>query len=150
MVHNPPKVIDLRTSDYGPLIPEGTYEVAFSHHETALMFGKSPKLTLWFRVVTLGPHFETLIPRYYTVKRPQGKVGRNGGFAPTGPTSVLVIEYVHCHERRPNRLDRIPMSAWADGIYRARVRTVTRNSHQKRLPKQIQYSVIDEPIRRAE
>ena len=149
MPAEPNNVIDLN-SDYSPLIPEGSYDFAFDHYETALMFGKVPKLHLCFRVVTLGPHFETRIPRYYTVKRLQGKVGRNGGFTPTGPTSVLVIEYVNCHRKRPNRLDRIPMSPWADGIYRARVRTVTRNSQQKRLPKQTQYSVIDELIRQAE
>ena len=137
-------VVPISTSDYRPHVPAGEYEVAFDFHETALMFGSSPKLILWFHVVSMGEQFEVVLPRYYTPKLLIGTVGRNGRYAPKGQTCSLVIEYLRCHGTRPARLDRIPMTTWNDGIYLARVRDVTQNSQQKKLPSAIRYSVIDE------
>jgi hypothetical protein len=127
------------------LIPPGEYQFGFDYHETALMFGRAPKLVLWFRVLTMGEHFERRIPRYYNVTRIIGRPARRGRFK-VGHSSSFVREYLRLFSTT-NRLDRIPMSRFEQHIIVGKVRTVRTGGDQKRIPESLQYSVIDELVR---
>ena len=65
----------------GPLIPEGKYRARCLRHELIMMWDE-PKLVLDFQITDFGEYFETVIPRYYSVK----KIGRIGGFKPLTKT----------------------------------------------------------------
>jgi hypothetical protein len=127
------------------LVPAGEYQLAFDHHETAVMFGRAPKLVLWFRIVTMGDHFEKRVPRFYNVTRLIGRPCKHGRFK-VGRSSAFLREYLrlfHC----TNRLDRIPMSRFEQHVIVGKVRTVRIGGDQKRIPETLQYSVIDELVR---
>ena len=128
-----------------PLIPAGTYTVAFDYHETTRHFGNVPKMGLYFHVSEFGKYFQTPLIRWYTVDRIIGKARKNGYYRSKGQTCILMIEYVRCFSNYPlpRRLDRIPMSPWKKHEFLVKVRNVRRNSRQKAIPAQSQYSVID-------
>ena len=129
-----------------PLIPPGTYDAKFDYHETARMFGRAPKLILWFRVMTMGEHFNTKLPRYYNAKAIRSKPRRSGGFA-IGRKSAFLREYLGLFDRPGLRLDRLSMSEYRDKLFEVSVRTVKRGSHECDIPRRLQYSVIDEVLR---
>lgn len=43
------------------------------YYQTAIMFGKAPKLILHFKVTSFGEGFGSWIPRYYNVQKLIGK-----------------------------------------------------------------------------
>ena len=55
-----------------PLIPPGDYELAYVGHAYLKMFRGRHKLVMSFRVITQGPHFDTILRRYYNVEK-QGR-----------------------------------------------------------------------------
>jgi hypothetical protein len=134
-------------TDLLPLIPEGIYSMVYVAHETRCFFGRSFKVVLWYRVLDFGDHFNTVLPRYYNVRRLIGKPGRNGGFAP-GRSSDFVREFCRVSTGRITRLDRLPLSSLQNTIIRARVRTVSEDGKQKALPDSLHYSVIGEVLGR--
>ena len=135
-----------RTAEFLPLIPDGIYEVAFDGYETAIQFRDAPKVILNFHIVSIGQYFETKLARYYTVAALKGKPRAKGKFKVKGQTSIFLIEFLNCHPDReiPRRLDQVPMGCWGRTTYQARVASVSHNSSQKKLPKQLQYSKIKE------
>lgn len=125
------------------LVKPGIYELRFDHHETAVMFGRAPKLVLWFTIVSFGPYFDAVkLPRFYNVRRLIGRPSRNGRFK-TGFKSNFLREYSRLF-RAPTRLDRISMSEFSRHIILGRVRTVTHGSNQAEIPDGLQYSVLEE------
>lgn len=48
-------------------IPKGIYELEYTRHYIRVIHG-TPKVALWFRVVTTGKYFHTPLPRYYYVR----------------------------------------------------------------------------------
>jgi hypothetical protein len=134
--------------EWRPLLPSGTYTVKYLGYETAIQFGDASKLILRLAIMDLGEWFETELRRYYTVDRLIGKAGPKGGFKVKSQTSVLITEYLNCHPGIiiPKRLDRLPMKHWGSTLYFAKVDPVTRNSRQKQLHEQQQYSKISELI----
>ena len=125
-----------------PLLPDGKYDAAYSHHETWKYLGKAPKVTFWFKVVTLGEYFGTLLPRHFNVSRIIGKPARNGRFK-AGRSSDFLLEYCSLFPRKISRLDRIPLSLLENEVIIISTRTVTNNREQRKLPDVLQYSVID-------
>ena len=126
-----------------PLVKQGIYKIVFVSYETAKLFnGKSLKLILWFRIVSEGEYFGIILPRYYNVKRIIGQPMKNGNFSITR-NSNFVREYVDLFGL-PHRLDRIPMTAFKNVIFKAATRTVTSGFNQKKIHKSLQYSVISE------
>lgn len=123
-------------------VPPGEYELAFLDFETKRMFRNSEKLVLWFRVTDIGEGFGTTLARYYNVKH-IGRAGRGGRFKPERRSECL-REYVLLFNVLPSRLDRIPMTPFDNRIIRGRVRSVKKNYSQRKIPKPLQYSVIDE------
>lgn len=129
------------------LIPPGEYLLRFDHHETAVMFGRAPKLVLWFTVISQGPYFDAVkLAAFYNVRRLIGRPARNGRFK-VGFKSSFLRDYFRLFTSAANRLDRIPMSAFKNVIIRARIRTVMTGSDQGEIPEQLRYSVIDELLR---
>ena len=109
------------------------------------MFGRAPKLVLWFRVLTMGEHFEKRLPRFYNITRLVGRPAKHGRFK-VGRSSAFLREYLRLFSTT-NRLDRIPMSRFEQHILVGKVRTVRTGGDQKRIPDALHYSVIDELLR---
>lgn len=131
-----------------PLIEPGKYKLAYLRHETVMLYGRAPKLVVWFRVVSLGPYFETVLPRWYNVKCLVGKRGKNGRFK-IGRKSDFLREYLNCFQDRfaeTGRLDRIPVSHFKNTIFEGDVRTVKKSSSGGNIPKLLRYSVISRLI----
>jgi hypothetical protein len=123
-----------------PLIPPGVYDFRFDYWETRVLFGRAPKLVLWFTVISYGDYFDRVrLPRNYNT-RLIGKAQRFGRFKP-GFKCDFLREYVTLFQMPP-RLDRIPMSVFEKVIVVAKVRTVTTGSKQENIPPALQYSVI--------
>src|SRR5690348_9034146 len=115
-----------------PLVSPGQYELCFDRSETAILFGRAPKLVLWFRVITFGDHFGVLIPRYYNVTKLVGRAQKYGRFK-VGAKSDFLREYARLFST-PARLDRIPMSAFEKVTLIGTVRTVTHGANQLPIP----------------
>ena len=144
--HAKPEYYALLDGDPRALVIPGEYLFRFDHFETAVMFGRAPKLVLQFTVVSMGPYFDRVrMCRFYNVTKLLERPRRWGRFK-VGPMSSFVREYARLF-RLPRRLDRMPMSAFANYIIVGRVRTVTVGSDQKPIPESLQYSVLDELIR---
>lgn len=126
------------------LVPPGTYDVSFCAFSTFILFGRASKLNLQFKILTMGPYFEQRVSRYYNVTRIIGRPGINGRFK-VGFSSDFIREYAKLFPV-PNRLDRIPMSAFEKHIFTAKVRTVEKGSQQEEIPEGLRYSVISELI----
>lgn len=124
------------------LVPDGQYELAYIGHQTTFMFRKVPKLVVSFRIITMGEHFSKEIARFYNVNRIIGKEKKNGSFS-VGPRSDFVYEFLSIFpDYRPKRKDRFPMSWLKDTPVYGETRTVLKDSRQRNLPGQLQYSVI--------
>lgn len=97
------------------------------------MFGRAPKLVLWFTIITLGPYFDVAkVARFYNVRRLIGRPARNGGFK-VGFHGEFIREYGRLF-RVPSRVDRISMTPFQRHILIGTVRTVERGSNQREIP----------------
>jgi hypothetical protein len=131
--------------DYGDqvLIPDGTYQAVFLHHETHPSF-RSAKVFLHFRIVDLGPGYEKSLYRAYRAKRIEGKPGRGGRFR-LHPRSELFLMLCRVNGVRA-RPDRVSTS-WLKGLLlEVRTRTVTHDFRQRPLAEFMRYSVVDDVI----
>ena len=127
------------------LIPEGEYEAALVDYETGIyFFGHSPKVVLWWRIITMGAAFETVIPGYYAVRRLTGKGRRRGRFQ-IGLKSRLARDIALMTNARPP-LDHVPLDHLQGHLFRIAVRTIVRDSGQKTIPKGAQYSIVDQVL----
>lgn len=124
------------------LIPPGVYQVGFDFHETRCLH-RGYKLVLWFKVTSMGEHFEKRLPRYYNIIKPIGKIGKGGKFK-VGRKSDFIREFYAVIPKSVGRLDRVPMTALKSSLIRANVKTVTKGHDQRAIPEQAQYSVIQE------
>ena len=128
--------------DRPALVLPGQYDVAFDRYYTWMMFGRAPKLTLCFRIMTMGEHFEKPIQRHYNVKKLIGRPATNGRFK-VGFSCGFLREFATLFGT-PSRLDRIPMSNFEKHIFIAKVRTVSKGSGQREIPGGLHYSTIAE------
>lgn len=124
-----------------PLIPEGTYEAAYLHHETARSFGRAPKVYVWFRITRVGSTHGTKLFKAYNVKSINGKPRRNGGFT-VGRHYTLLIDLARVLGLK-QRPDRLSLASLQPHVLRITVRTVRTNYRQEPLPEFLHYSVID-------
>lgn len=128
--------------DWGqsPCIPAGEYQAVYVTHEaTNGNFGR--KLKVIFRIVTQGPHFETLIPAWYNIKdASNGK--RSGRKIKVARGSKLTSELLKVLQIK-TRVDRLTPSMLRGYLLLIKVRTVCTDSRQKKLSEPQQYSVVD-------
>jgi hypothetical protein len=124
-----------------PLIKPGEYQVIYLRHETLQIF-KTPKVIVHFRITEFGDAFGKGLFRAYRVKRLNSRPRRGGGYT-IGCRSDLC--YTLCSlfpdEPRPTKIN---LKRLAPLILRARVRTVTSDYRQRKLPLPMQYSVVDD------
>ena len=128
-----------------PLILPGLYDFRFDYYETKVLFGRAPKLILWFTVVTFGDYFDRVrLPRYYNLARLMEKPRKWGRFK-VGYKSDFLREYATLFATPP-RLDRIPMSVFENVTVTGKVRTVSTGAKQEAIPAALQYSVIGQLV----
>jgi hypothetical protein len=127
------------------LIPPGEYRVRFVDWSTGILFGRVPKVTIWFSVTDFGEYFESRLPRHYNATKLVGKQGRHGQFK-VGRHSDLLLEFATL-AGFPNRTDRIALTQLQNMVIVALVETVTKNHRQQALPLGLHYSVIRKLVR---
>ncbi len=125
-----------------PLLPEGEYLVAYTHHETALVF-RTPKVFVHFRIVEPGPYFDTRLFRAYRTAESIGQLGKNGRFK-LKPRSELYLTMCWLYQAQKIRPDRVSLRDLKQLRLRATVRTVNKDYKQRPLPENLHYSVLDE------
>lgn len=128
-----------------PLLAPGLYDVGFNRYYTWLMFGRAPKLTLEFRILSMGEHFDQKILAHYNCKKLIGRPAVNGRFK-VGFSCDFLREFSTLFGA-PTRFDRIPMSNFEKHIFVAKVRTVSKGAGQRAIPEGLHYSTIDELLR---
>jgi len=129
-----------------PLIKPGEYPLGFDYHLTARLFNQS-KLILWFTVLSDGEYHGIKLRRFYNVRSLIGKPGRGGKCHPSGWSSDLIREYANLFGDVPDRLDRFSLNPFKNVIITGEVKTVSRDSKKRGIPKCVQYSVIERLIK---
>ena len=124
------------------LIPPGTYRVRLVDWQTAILWGRSHKLALHFRVCDLGPHFGAKVVRWYNVERIKGRPSVRGKFK-VGWKREVVRDYCTLVPDL-KRLDRLHLERLESLLIVARVETVTSHSRQRTIHEPLQYSVVHE------
>lgn len=127
------------------LLPPGEYQLRLEHWSTSRLFGRSPKLALWFRVMDMGEHFEASVPRYYNVVDLKGRPGRWGRFKAAAGGS-LARDYARLLSL-PTRFDRFNLEQLTRHVVVAEVGTVATGSQQEKLAPASQYSVVRKLLR---
>ena len=126
--------------DLPALLPPGTYQLALDHWRTSKLFGRAPKLALWFRVVEQGAGFGVLLPRYYNVASLKGPPSRGGRFK-ASHGGDLAREYARLLAL-PSRFDRFNLQALRSHIVIGHVDTVIADAKQRALAAASHYSVV--------
>ena len=134
------------TGDCLPLLPEGEYTLKLESHHCAIFF-KSPRLVLTFSVADFGEHFGAKLSRYYNVSSIKGKPGAHSNVKHKHSGDFMIEFYTLFPDQPRRRLDRIPMEPFYKASIIGRIRNVKRNNQQKKLPEQLQHSVIAELLR---
>ena len=123
-----------------PIVQDGAYEAAFTHHETASAFGR-PKVYLYFVITTPGPQERTPLFKAYNVRALTGRPRRSGGFK-LGLRHELTYDLSRLlgFKARPDRVSLHPLR---HRVFRIRTRIVRRDAKYRELPEWQHYSVID-------
>ncbi len=124
-----------------PLLPEGEYLVAYTLHETAVVF-TTPKVFVHLRIVNPGPYFDQRLFRPYRTTELIGKPGKNGRFT-LKHRSELYLTMCWLYQARKLRPDRMSLRDLNRLVLRVTVRTVTKDYKQRPLPESLHYSVVD-------
>ncbi len=126
---------------FHPHIPCGDYEATLTNWYTANICGV-PKVVLLFTIIESGSYYETVVARFYAVKRFKSKQGLNGCFV-AKPRGAFADDY-HTMNPYAKRLrpDRVPMTQLQDKIYMISVGDVSTNHKQKDHGEQQKYSVV--------
>jgi len=124
------------------LIPSGEYEVVLARYWKGILYGRSPKLVFVFRIVTEGPYYGQHLSRYYNIK---GLTSRKE-IIPKGWHSDFVREYSKLFGM-PMKLRDIGVRVYKGKVFMCSVRTVRKDSKQRLLPGDMQYSIIGEMLK---
>jgi hypothetical protein len=123
------------------LVPQGQYTVKCHGWVTGMYFGKQPKMVLECTIADMGAYFEFPLQRHFNVQRLIGKPGKSGRCA-VGRSSDCLREFVLIAGRRPDRLDRMPLTEFQKRILVVDVVTVERSRDGSPVPDLARYSVI--------
>ena len=118
------------------LIPEGIYEGVYIKRDLWRFHG-GPKLSLQFRIVTMGDAFETALYRHYPVQR----FSKRSGTFKVGWKSDFVREYGRLFGL-PRSLKSIGTAPFESCIVKLRVQTVTSDYRQDPIPEEQCYSKV--------
>jgi hypothetical protein len=87
-----PKIAVPRSTE--PMLTPGTYSLAFVDYETAEFMGRTPKVTMRFKVLDSRYPAQPVVKRHYNVRALDGEPRPFGSFVPEGPRSHLVREFL--------------------------------------------------------
>jgi len=124
------------------LIKPGTYEVVLVRYWKGYLYGKSSKLILVFRIVTVGPHYGQHLYRCYNIKG----LTKRKEIIPKGWHSDFVREYSRLFSM-PRKLRDIGVRQFKNRVFSCSVRTVKKDYKQRSLPDDMHYSVIGELLK---
>lgn len=127
------------------LVPPGEYRLRLDGWNTVMLFGRSPKLVLNFRIMDMGEHFEKPLKRWYNVAELVGRAGKSGKFR-AGWSSDLVREYAMLVEQ-PARRDRLALSSLKEHLIIGLVETVATDRKQGKIAEHSRYSVVRRLLR---
>ena len=117
-----------------PAIPDrDDYEVKFVRAEQSHQWN-GDKVFLWFEMLTPGQWAGTKFFMACNAKRD----GR------WGPSHKFAQAWILANGTRPKRRDRMSTKVFRDKVFRARMRTVTKDANQRDRTSAQQYSVVDE------
>jgi len=123
-----------------PSIVPGRYEAIYTHHETKFIY-QCPKVFVWFRIVSPGPAYDTMVYRSYRVRALTTKQGKNGGFkASRGSDIYHDLGRILDIRLRP---DRVSAASLRGVVVSVNVKTVLTDFKQRPIAEWDQYSVID-------
>tara|TARA_B100002049_G_scaffold17743_1_gene12059 strand:+ start:139 stop:585 length:447 start_codon:yes stop_codon:yes gene_type:complete len=122
-------------------IPPGEYSAYYTKHETAFMY-RSAKVFVHFRIQG-GEYHGMHVYRAFRVKELRGKPRKGGAFK-LRHSQELYRQFVRLTASGRERPDRISLHRLRGCLLRISVRTVTKDSRQRELPENLQYSVVDE------
>lgn len=120
-----------------PAIPDGEYELKFVRADESHQWN-SNKVFLWFQMLTPG---QWQGKEFYMAcnARKDGK---------WGPSHKYMRAWILASGERPRRLGRMSTKVFRDKVFRAQMRTVTKDSYKRNLTPAQQYSVIGELLQR--
>jgi hypothetical protein len=122
-----------------PLITPGEYEVGFLRAEKKWLW-HCEKLFLHFQIVSFGDWHGARLFMACTIA-PKGK---------WRPSHKFYQAWVIAKQKSPDRFDRMSTIVFKGKLFRAKVKTVENTSKgNKRIP-QLQYSIIDDLIKRTQ
>lgn len=124
-----------------PLLPEAEYLMAYTHHETAMLFN-TPKVFVHFRITEPGPYLIQRLYGAYRASELMGRPGKNGRFK-LKHRSELYLTMCWLYQARKLRPDRMSLRDLKQAVLRVSVRTVTKDYKQRPLPDCERYSVVD-------
>lgn len=128
------------TGDFVQIAP-GDYEAVFFDFETRLLFGRQPKLYLWFTLIEPG-QMGVKLPRYFNALSLSGKPRRRGRCR-VGSKGNFIREYARLFHVLPDM-----KSDWSERftnvVCTVRIRTCGRGFDQKDIAECAQYSHISE------
>jgi hypothetical protein len=126
-----------------PLVPPGWYEMRFVSWRTYMYLDRQPKVEWLLSITTFGPHFDTIVSRFYNARKLKGRARTEGQFA-AGRSSDLLRTFAQLVPVPIRRLDRIPMTRLRPLLLKGRVENVTKDRNQKPLANSLIYSrVVD-------
>ena len=134
MSKKPPLPLVL-TSQYEPLVPEGLYTFAYVRHFYVRAFAKTDKLFMEFRIITQGKYFETILKRFYNVKKSYKSYR-----AP--PNGDLSRELASLFGRASLKHGIIPFEKLKEEMLVGEVQTVTVDSSGRDLGAENEYSKL--------
>lgn len=124
-------------------VPDGVYEAVYIRHETAISW-RTPRVYIWMRLVTPGPHMGVELYRAYRVASLIGRPGRSGRFKlRRGHELCAMLVRVLDIRVRP---DRFSPCALGGRVLQVKTRTVIKDHAGRPLHDWLRYSVIDDII----
>jgi hypothetical protein len=120
--------------EYKPLIRDGSYEAQCIDFNSKFCLGKTRKLFLHFKILTLGEYCGVQIFQAFNI--PYSKKIRQG--SKYFKTWVMVNKW-----QKPSRNAKMSPRLFLNKIYRIKTRTVKPTHNGKEMPKDFWYSVVD-------
>jgi hypothetical protein len=120
------------------LVDAGNYQVTLVKAWKDVLFGKSQKLFLSFRIVTEGKFYGQHITHCYNIKG----INKHGAIIPKGTDSKFVVEYSHLFGEPKNLAD-VGIRSFKGKIFNCSVRTIDKDFKQQPTPADRHYSVIE-------
>lgn len=123
------------------LVDAGNYQVTLIKTWKNVLYGRSQKLFLSFRIVTKGKFYGQHITHCYNIKG----INKRGAIVTKGNNSKFVIEYTRLFGE-PKKLSDVGIRSYKGKIFNCSIRTIDKDFRKQETPTDKHYSVIDRLI----